>query len=96
LHVAFSALDEFNSKFKRYPLPKNDQDASEFFKIAQEISNSLKTPADLGEDLIKTFSHISRGYVCPMAAVIGGFVAQEVLKVHFTSMPVFITLIRFF
>lgn len=34
----------------------------------------------LDEDMMRKFSCIARGDLCPMQAVIGGFCAQEVMK----------------
>jgi hypothetical protein len=37
--------------------------------------------AEISDDLIKEFSYGARGNLCPIAAVMGGTLAQEVLKV---------------
>ena len=81
LHVAFIALDNFQKKHKRFPQPRHSGDAEEFLNLAKEaVKTHLEHPIELDDALIKKFSYIAKGYLCPMAAVLGGLVAQEVLK----------------
>ncbi|TPX30935.1 hypothetical protein SmJEL517_g05591 [Synchytrium microbalum] len=81
-HVAFQALDKFiESHHGEFPRPRNEQDAEEVLKIATELNKSLPEPFELGDGkLVKELAYQSRGDLTPMAAVIGGLVAQEVLK----------------
>lgn len=62
-------------------------DATEFVKLANDINSKKPSSIDVDSDLLQTFSYIARGDLCPMQAVIGGIVAQEVMKVcHFLHM----------
>lgn len=76
LHVAFDALDEFVALNGRLPAPWSSEDAKTFLSLPT-IQNAGIT-AD--EKLLTTFAKISAGEVCPINAVIGGTIAQEVLK----------------
>lgn len=76
LHLAFEALDEFAVQNGRLPDPWSDKDAKTFLNLAT-IQNADIT---VNEKLLTTFAKISAGELCPMNAVIGGTIAQEVLK----------------
>ncbi|KAJ3186739.1 SPS-sensor component ptr3 [Gaertneriomyces sp. JEL0708] len=81
LHVGFQALDAFTAKHNgELPRPRNEQDAVEVLELAKQINGKLMEPAELQEDIIKELSYQARGDLTPMAAVIGGMVAQEILK----------------
>ncbi|KAI9336082.1 hypothetical protein BDR26DRAFT_839052 [Obelidium mucronatum] len=80
LLVAFQALDAFRAKHSVLPLPRNDAHAAEVFANALAINAQSPNPVDLDEKLIKELSYQARGDLTPMAAVLGGLVAQEVLK----------------
>lgn len=76
----------------RLPRPWNDDDASKVVELAQECHKSdyaLNDPGgekpyeELGSkclDLIRLASNTSAGYFAPLAAYLGGVVAQEALK----------------
>lgn len=76
LHVAFDALDEFIVQNGRLPAPWSEKDAKTFLNLAT-IRNADIT-AD--EKLLSIFAKVSAGELCPVNAVIGGTIAQEVLK----------------
>uniref|UniRef100_A0A646QDP3 E1 ubiquitin-activating enzyme n=1 Tax=Hemiscolopendra marginata TaxID=943146 RepID=A0A646QDP3_9MYRI len=81
LHVAYQALHEYSKQKGSLPRPKNEEDANTFFSIASSLNSSSPCKVeDLDENLIKQFSFIAQGDLCPMQAVIGGVVAQEVMK----------------
>lgn len=81
LHVGFQALHKFAETHKgQLPKPHNDTDATEVFKLAQEIASSTEDKVELDEKLIKELSYQARGDLSPMAAFFGGMAAQEVLK----------------
>jgi ubiquitin-activating enzyme E1 len=65
------------------PRPRNDEDAAKVLKLAQEINEKMPDATKvekLDESLVQELAFQSRGDITPMAAVIGGLVAQEVLK----------------
>lgn len=76
LHLAFEALDEFVVQNGRLPDPWSEKDAKTFLNLAT-IQNADIT---VNEKLLITFAKISAGELCPVNAVIGGTIAQEVLK----------------
>lgn len=76
LHLAFEALDEFIVQNNRLPTPWSEKDAKTFLNLAT-IRNADIT---VDETLLTTFANICSGELCPMNAVIGGTMAQEVLK----------------
>lgn len=81
LHVAFQALHAFKTKYGVLPRPWNQEDAGKFVEVAREVNDSAQTKVEeLDEDLMRKFSYVARGDLCPMQAVIGGFCAQEVMK----------------
>lgn len=74
LHAGFQALSEFHAQHDRLPRPRNADDASEVVSIAKKID------AESEEKLLTELAYQATGDISPMVAVIGGFVAQEVLK----------------
>jgi ubiquitin-activating enzyme E1 len=54
--------------------------------IAEVKAKELDQPIEVDAKTIKMLSYISRGDLSPMVAVVGGFVAQEVLKVCFCGL----------
>lgn len=80
IQIGFLALDKFNTTHKRLPHPRNEKDALEVWGIAQNIAAGTKEKPTLDEKLIKELAFGAQGELSPMAAVLGGMVAQEVLK----------------
>lgn len=79
--VGFQALDAFAAQKGHLPRPQNAADAAEVFAKAKEINEGMgDAKADLTEDLLKSLSFGAAGDLIAMNAVIGGLVAQEVLK----------------
>ncbi|KAF8665805.1 hypothetical protein AX16_000249 [Volvariella volvacea WC 439] len=74
LHAGFQALSQFQATHKHLPRPRNDADAAEIVELAKKIN------ADLDEKVVKELAYQATGDLSPVVAVIGGFVAQEVLK----------------
>ncbi|KAF8897266.1 ubiquitin activating enzyme [Infundibulicybe gibba] len=74
LHAGFQALSQFRTDNQRLPQPRNPEDASAVFALAKKFD------ADVDEKVVNELAFQSAGDLSPMAAVIGGFVAQEVLK----------------
>lgn len=74
LHAAFQALSEFKAQNGRLPRPRNSEDAAGLFSLAKKLD------AEVDEKIVTELSYQATGDVSPLVAVIGGFVAQEVLK----------------
>ncbi|KAJ3130581.1 hypothetical protein HK100_007942 [Physocladia obscura] len=77
---AFHALDAFKAKHGFFPIPRHEAHAVEVLNNAIAINAQNASPVDLDEKLVKELAYQARGDLTPMAAVIGGLVAQEVLK----------------
>ncbi|TKA79345.1 Ubiquitin-activating enzyme E1 1 [Cryomyces minteri] len=81
LHVGFQALQAFAEKRNGgFPRPHNDADASEVWKLAEDLAGKAEERVELDEKLLRELSYQARGDLCPMAAFFGGLAAQEVLK----------------
>lgn len=76
LHLAFDALDQFIVENDRLPTPWSENDAKLFLNLPA-IQNADIT---VNEKLLITFAKTCAGELCPVNAVIGGTMAQEVLK----------------
>jgi ubiquitin-activating enzyme E1 len=74
LHAGFQALSEFRSQHGRFPRARNAEDAALVFNIAKKFSD------DVDEKVITELAYQATGDLSPMSAVLGGYVAQEVLK----------------
>ncbi|KAF9452196.1 ubiquitin activating enzyme [Macrolepiota fuliginosa MF-IS2] len=74
LHAGFQALSKFHQQKRRLPKPRNAADAAELVALAKKID------ADADEKILTELAYQATGDLAPMNAVIGGFVAQEVLK----------------
>jgi ubiquitin-activating enzyme E1 len=74
LHAGFQALSQFKAQQQRLPRPRNAEDAASLVALAKKID------ADADEKIITELAYQATGDLPPVTAVIGGFVAQEVLK----------------
>jgi ubiquitin-activating enzyme E1 len=74
LHAGFQALSQFKAQYQRLSRPRNAEDAASLIALAKKID----VHAD--EKIIRELAYQATGDLPPIAAVIGGFVAQEVLK----------------
>ena len=74
LHAGFQALSQYCEKNKCLPRPRNPEDAAELVTLAKKYNT------DVDEKIITELAFQAIGDLPPINAVIGGFVAQEVLK----------------
>jgi ubiquitin-activating enzyme E1 len=74
LHAGFQALWQFHSEQRRFPRPRNAEDAAVLVSLAKKIE------AEVDEKVLTELSYQACGNLAPVNAVIGGLVAQEVLK----------------
>ena len=80
-HIAFQALHQFVKDNGAKPKPWCDADADKFLEVFKSVNDSSAAKVDeFDEDLVKQFAKICAGEVVAVDAVIGGIVAQEVLK----------------
>jgi ubiquitin-activating enzyme E1 len=74
LHAGFQALSQFKEQNSRLPRPRNVEDASAVVALAKKLD------PEIDEKIVTELSYQATGDIAPTQAVIGGFVAQEVLK----------------
>jgi len=74
LHAGFQALSEFHSEYKRLPRPRNAEDAAVVVSLAKQVDS------EIDDKIVVELAYQATGDLSPVVAVIGGFVAQEVLK----------------
>lgn len=75
LHIAFEALDQFTNAHGRLPAPWSDSDSKLFLNLP-----AITEAEEVNEKLLTTFAKTCAGELSPINAVIGGTIAQEVLK----------------
>lgn len=80
LHLAYQALHKFIEKNNAPPKPWNKADASEFVTIAKSLKEDGGNDTEINTQLLELFAKICAGQLNPMNAIIGGIVAQEVMK----------------
>ncbi|XP_067683201.1 ubiquitin-like modifier-activating enzyme 1 [Haliotis asinina] len=81
LHIAFQALHEFVKQKGALPAPRNKADADAFLEVFKDInSKSAAKVEEFDEKLVKEFAEECQGDLCPIAAMIGGVTAQEIMK----------------
>ena len=74
LHAGFQALWQFYSEQQRFPRPRNAEDATILVSLAKKLDPNVD------EKVLTELSYQASGNLAPVNAVIGGLVAQEVLK----------------
>jgi len=81
LHLAFQTMHHFKKENGRLPKPWSTEDATQFKEMAEKINKEAKNPVEsIDDSLIEVFAKTCMGDLSPMAAAIGGIVAQEVMK----------------
>ncbi|GHJ85862.1 hypothetical protein NliqN6_2264 [Naganishia liquefaciens] len=80
LHVGFQALAAFVDQHGRLPRPRHPHDGKLVIELAKQIAKDAGNTDELDDKVLTELAYQSSGEVSPMVAVIGGFVAQEVLK----------------
>lgn len=75
LHAGFQALWEFYEQHGRFPRPRNAVDAAEVVSKAKAL-----LPEELDSYIVQQLAFEATGELPAVNAVIGGFVAQEVIK----------------
>lgn len=85
LHFGFQALHKFHAKHGSLPEPGNKKHADEIVELAKALNAEAPEDAhkvdEIDADLISKLALTARGDLNPMAAFVGGTVAQEVIKV---------------
>jgi ubiquitin-activating enzyme E1 len=76
MHVLFTALGLFEERHGALPISYSVDDAAKLWAIVNEIKGSQ----EMDEKLCQQFSFVARGEISPIAAFLGGFAGQEILK----------------
>lgn len=81
LHLAYRTLHEYRKQHQgSTPRPWSETDAEKFALLSEQLAKVDGNESVVDRKLIKQFAYICSGQVAPIQAVIGGVVAQEVLK----------------
>ncbi|GAA6018992.1 hypothetical protein JCM10207_006282, partial [Rhodosporidiobolus poonsookiae] len=80
LHLGFQALSAFQAAHSRLPRPRNAEDAAALVQLAKGLASQANYADDLDDGVLTELAYQATGDLAPVNAVIGGFVAQEVLK----------------
>ena len=82
LHVFYQALLIFQERHGgALPRPYSNADSSTLISIAKEVNANSDVKVDeLDEKLLTKLSYTAAGNLSPMACVVGGIIAQEVMK----------------
>lgn len=81
LHIGFQALYEFQKQKGQLPRSRCKADADEFLKVVKALNEKSPAKADeLDENVMREMAYTCRGDLCPLAAIMGGVAAQEVMK----------------
>jgi ubiquitin-activating enzyme E1 len=73
-------LSAFYESNNRLPRPRSAEDAATVIGLAKDIHKRAGGEDELDEKTLEALSFQATGDLAPMVAVLGGFVAQEVLK----------------
>lgn len=88
LHVAIQAVQSFRDKNGKLPEIRDAGAVDACVQLAKELNESRRSEGaeralfveDLEEDVVKRVAALSKCMISPMAAFLGGVVAQEVVK----------------
>jgi ubiquitin-activating enzyme E1 len=74
IHIGYQIINKFYSKYKRYPKRSIKTDLQQFIKLCKTISEIID------EDILKYFCYGIESQLVPINSIIGGIVAQEIMK----------------
>ncbi|XP_028832160.1 ubiquitin-like modifier-activating enzyme 6 isoform X2 [Denticeps clupeoides] len=80
IHATMLALDSFQEQHSRLPNIGCTQDTEVLLGLTEEVNATLKNKVCVNQDLVQCLSRCARGCLPPLAAAVGGFASQEVLK----------------
>ncbi|GAM23523.1 hypothetical protein SAMD00019534_066980 [Acytostelium subglobosum LB1] len=80
LHLGRQALGTFKEKNGSYPRPYNTDDWQQLVTIVNAVNEQYKFVTSIDEGIMRKLCFTSRGNICPISAILGGFTAQEALK----------------
>jgi len=83
LHLGFQSLDAFRSRHGRLPSAGEPAEADEVVALARQINSRAAVKVEQLEEregVLRQLAAGSAAVLCPMAAIFGGIVGQEVIK----------------
>eukprot|EP01012_Entosiphon_sulcatum_P009048 TRINITY_DN14_c0_g1_i1.p1 TRINITY_DN14_c0_g1~~TRINITY_DN14_c0_g1_i1.p1 ORF type:complete len:998 (-),score=166.39 TRINITY_DN14_c0_g1_i1:338-3331(-) len=80
LHLLFQALHQFHKIHQFFPHPFDKAEAEEVLALVQQLKTAQNLGCEIDCEVITDLSMSSTGNLNPLAALLGGMVAQEALK----------------
>eukprot|EP00047_Mylnosiga_fluctuans_P019582 m.84067 g.84067 ORF g.84067 m.84067 type:complete len:1019 (+) comp8186_c0_seq2:101-3157(+) len=81
LHLGYRALHAFKAQQGHFPRPGNSTDIAAYLQVVKAINDASANKIDeLDEKVLSALASQSTANLAPVCAVIGGIVAQEVMK----------------
>eukprot|EP00455_Lapot_gusevi_P021711 TRINITY_DN2271_c0_g2_i1.p1 TRINITY_DN2271_c0_g2~~TRINITY_DN2271_c0_g2_i1.p1 ORF type:complete len:1029 (-),score=470.59 TRINITY_DN2271_c0_g2_i1:92-3154(-) len=80
LHFFYQALSLFRESHGRFPLPTEPAEAQQVLELTNKLVSESENKTDIDDKLILRLARCSCASIAPMAAFMGGIVAQEVMK----------------
>ena len=81
LHLGYRALHEFKSEHGHFPRPGNATDITAYISLVNGLNDiSMQKIDALDEGVLSLLASQSTTCLAPMCGVLGGIVAQEVMK----------------
>lgn len=80
LHSAYLALCAFHDKHQRMPAGNTWDDAKQVAQLSEQAASQQAQPPQIDAKLVAAVARCARTSLAPVCAVLGGIVAQEVLK----------------
>ncbi|CAG2061919.1 unnamed protein product [Timema podura] len=80
IHLAYKSLHKYIAQYGKPPKPWDKEDAERFVALAKNSTLDGGNDTELNTELLEMFAYISSGELPPINSLIGGTVAQEVMK----------------
>ncbi|KAI9141631.1 hypothetical protein BKA69DRAFT_1073178 [Paraphysoderma sedebokerense] len=78
---AVLATMKFQNKYKKLPSPTDSTDYKTLKNLLTEVLTNAKVPTEyVDEEVLKSIYNTAPYEISPVCAIVGGFIAQEVLK----------------
>eukprot|EP01095_Lingulamoeba_sp_RSL-Kostka_P005001 TRINITY_DN1630_c0_g1_i1.p1 TRINITY_DN1630_c0_g1~~TRINITY_DN1630_c0_g1_i1.p1 ORF type:complete len:1015 (-),score=391.00 TRINITY_DN1630_c0_g1_i1:45-3089(-) len=77
IHLCYLTLDKYVNTHQQKPNSHSEEDEKTFIQLAGTINEELKIVDNIDEKVFKAFANTCRGYLQPIAAFLGGIIAQE-------------------
>ncbi|KND01613.1 uncharacterized protein SPPG_03411 [Spizellomyces punctatus DAOM BR117] len=82
VYFGFNLLWQFWAKHNRLPLPGSSNDVNALLQLKSPYLKSVQCDASyVTDELLRGFARTARAEISPVCAILGGFAAQDILKV---------------